>query len=240
VPVVLPTTWTLKHRAILTLVYIGAMAAVIAPWTYHNYRTYDTFLPLAVSSYANWQGSPEYYHLYQSGWDAQRIYDAYVNPANNGGHDPLTIAGSAYFDARARDSILAEPHIYAWYSLQKVIFLWIGHPANRWEWPFDLASMRKYYATWEIAAVLASRALPLAAAIALIPLRHRLRGVAPLLLVCGYFMLVHAILVSEGRYSEPLYPLLAIIVAAAIGTLRDRRQGAAGGVSSTGALPVRD
>jgi hypothetical protein len=100
--------------------------------------------------------------------------------------------------------------------------------------------MRKYYATWEIAAVLASRALPLAAAIALIPLRHRLRGVAPLLLVCGYFMLVHAILVSEGRYSEPLYPLLAIIVAAAIGTLRDRRQGAAGRASSTGALPVRD
>jgi hypothetical protein len=41
------------------------MMAVIAPWTYHNGRTYHRFLPLTVSGGALYKGSPEFYHLTQ-------------------------------------------------------------------------------------------------------------------------------------------------------------------------------
>src|SRR5262249_5605850 len=62
-PLILPWSWSVKRRLIFSLIYGGAMALVIAPWTYHNYRTHHVFLPLSVSIAALWQGSPEFYHL---------------------------------------------------------------------------------------------------------------------------------------------------------------------------------
>jgi hypothetical protein len=53
--------------------------------------------------------------------------------------------------------------------------------------------------------------------VGLLVLRRRLGRFVVLLAVCGYFMLFHAILVPEARYSEPLHPILAVIIAAAIG-----------------------
>src|SRR5262249_51860614 len=49
VPWLLPKSWQLKRKVEAFLVYGLAMAAVIAPWTYHNWRQYQHFLPLSVS-----------------------------------------------------------------------------------------------------------------------------------------------------------------------------------------------
>jgi len=47
-PLLLPRGWHLKQRVGAWLVYGLAMAAVIAPWTYHNWRQYHRLLPLSV------------------------------------------------------------------------------------------------------------------------------------------------------------------------------------------------
>jgi hypothetical protein len=62
-----------------------------------------------------------------------------------------------------------------------------------------------------------ARQLPLIALVALVFLavRGRVRPLLPFVVVCTYFMLVHMNTWSEMRYSEPLHPLLAIILMAA-------------------------
>src|SRR4030095_16633002 len=58
-PLLLPRGWHLKQKVGAFLVYGLAMATVIAPWTYHNWRQYHRFLPLSVSGGALWQGRPQ-------------------------------------------------------------------------------------------------------------------------------------------------------------------------------------
>jgi len=45
---------------------------------------------------------------------------------------------------------------------------------------------------------------------------NALRYLAPLLIVCGYFSLLYAITYPEVRFSEPLHPILATLVVAAV------------------------
>ncbi|MBD0393961.1 MAG: hypothetical protein ICV52_08895 [Microcoleus sp. C1-bin4] len=44
----------------------------------------------------------------------------------------------------------------------------------------------------------------------------------PLLLVCGYFTLIHSLTYAEVRHSEPLHPILAVVIATAAGELQRR------------------
>ena len=62
-----------------------------------------------------------------------------------------------------------------------------------------------------------ARQLPLVALVALVFLavRGQVWPLVPFVVVCTYFMLVHMLTWSEMRYSEPLHPLLALIVMAA-------------------------
>src|SRR5262249_46294700 len=46
-PLLLPRDWKLQRQVGAFLVYGLAMAAVIAPWTYHNWHQYHRFLPLS-------------------------------------------------------------------------------------------------------------------------------------------------------------------------------------------------
>jgi hypothetical protein len=221
-PLVMPRNWGIRQRAILLMVYTFAMIGVIAPWTYHNYRTYNIFMPFSLSLTTLWGGSPEFYHIMKKKKNAKlRIWDEELNPERNGGINPLTIEGDRYLNDRAIASILAEPKIYAWYSLQKLAFFWIGHPAADYDWPHNVP-LQTYFNANQIAIRFGVRLLMLTGAIAgLIILRHRLRDFVPLLAIVGYFMLVYAILNPVARYSEPLYPVLAVIIATATGeTLR--------------------
>jgi 4-amino-4-deoxy-L-arabinose transferase-like glycosyltransferase len=216
-PLIMPRVWSLRRRVALWVVYGGAMAAVIAPWTYHNYRTYDTFLPFSLSMTMLWHGSPEFYHLMQQKPNAIiQVWDEELNPERNGGINPITIEGDRYFNARAIASIRAEPGVYAWYSLQKLAYFWIGHPAADYDWPFSFDVLRTYFSAREIAGLFGGRLLLLLFALTgLIVLRRSLRPFVPLLTVCGYLMTTHAILIPIARYSEPLYPVLAAIIATA-------------------------
>jgi hypothetical protein len=226
-PLALPLRGRIRRKLVAAVVYSAAMAAVIAPWAHHNYRTHHEFIPFSVSLAVLWQGSPEFYHLMQEKEDAIiEIWNEELNPERNGGVDSLSIEGDRYFRARALASIQAEPGVYIWYSLQKLAFFWLGHPALRVEWPFDFALARTYYPAWQIAGLLWARpALLIATFASLFVLRHRLEEFAPLLLVCGAFTLTYAILLPLARHSQPLYPMLAVMIVAAgeaVGLTSDR------------------
>jgi 4-amino-4-deoxy-L-arabinose transferase-like glycosyltransferase len=225
-PLALPLGWTLKQRAGVCLAYGLMMAAVIAPWTYHNWRTFHRFLPLTVSGAALWQGSPEFYHLKQGQRDYLDIWANELNPQRNGGHDPHTIDGDRYFTQRAIQSIRAEPWVYATYSLQKAGYVWLGNPTVEWAYRdlYDWTTMRQWYPypRLQLLNMVVARQLPIVALAALVFLavRRRLRPLVPFVMVCAYFTLVHMSTWAELRYSEPLRPLLAIILATAGGVVR--------------------
>jgi 4-amino-4-deoxy-L-arabinose transferase-like glycosyltransferase len=214
----LPSGWSLKRRAAAFLVFSLAMAAVIVPWTYHNWREYHRFLPVSVSVGALWQGSPEFYHLTQRGRNHLDIWANELNPVRNGGHDPFSIDGDQYFSRRAVQSIRAEPGVYVIYSLKKAAYFWFGNPAAEWANVgfHDWQVLRQWYPySWlRLLNMVATRQLPLVALVALVFLavRGRLRPLVPFLLIFAYFLLMHMITWSELRYSQPLHPLLAIIV----------------------------
>lgn len=230
-PVVLPLVmrgrrWT--QRIALAAALLAVVAAAAAPWAYNSWRRHGVILPFGISLTMLWHGSPEFYHIMQRTPNAMlRVWDTELNPAKNGGHNPSTIEGDRYFNARAVASIRAEPAVYARYSLQKLAYFWLGHPAARYDWPFDFAWLRRAYSTREIAGLFFARVAFVAAAfLALLVLWRRLREFSLLLLFCGYVMGVHTVLTPVARYSEPLYPVLAVLIAAAASQVLRRRQAA--------------
>jgi len=220
-PLVLPQGWKLKRKVGAFLMYCLAMAVVITPWTYHNWREYHRFLLLSVSTAVLWQGSPEFYHLTQRNRNHLDIWANELNPERNGGHDPFTIDGDQYFTRRALQSIRAEPGVYVAYSLKKAGYFWLGNPAAEWGYfaLYDWQTMRQWYpySSLKLLSMFMTRQLPLIALVALVFLavRNRVRSLVPLVMVCVYFTLIHMITWSEMRFSGPLHPLLAIILMAA-------------------------
>ena len=70
------------------------------------------------------------------------------------------------------------------------------------------------YPPLKLLSILVAHQLPIVALASLVFLavRHRIRPLVPFVAVCAYFTLVHMITWAEMRYSEPLHPMLAIIV----------------------------
>jgi hypothetical protein len=73
------------------------------------------------------------------------------------------------------------------------------------------------YPPLKVCRILVARQLPLVALAALVFLavRGRIRPLLPFIAIGAYFTLVHSITWAEMRYSEPLHPVLAIIVVTA-------------------------
>jgi 4-amino-4-deoxy-L-arabinose transferase-like glycosyltransferase len=217
-PLLLPRGWPWPRRVGTLLVYGLAMGAVIAPWTYHNWRQFHRFLPLNVGMVTLWQGSPEFYHLTQQGRSHVDIWSNELNPEHNGGYDPTTIEGDAYFKRRGLQSIRAEPGVYVLYALKKAGYLWLGNPAAEWGYGdlYNWKALRQWYpySSLKLLTMFLTRQLPLVALVALVwlTIRGRVRPLKPLVVVCAYFTLVHMLLWAEIRYSDPLHPLLATMV----------------------------
>ncbi len=174
-----------------------------------------------------WQGSPKFYHLAYEQLPKRhivKIWQEELTPDRDGGHNAFTIEGDRYFTKRAIASILREPAVYLWYCLQKAVFFWLGNPIS--DWPdhamFNVEAMRLFFSPQRIVGILGSRILPVFAALGMIVLRHRWWEFLPLLLVCGYFTLIHSLTYAEVRYSEPLHPILAVVIATAAGELQRR------------------
>ncbi|MEG3968160.1 glycosyltransferase family 39 protein [Microcoleus sp. T2B6] len=227
VPLLMPRQWHFKRKIALFLAYLGAIIIITAPWTYHNYRTHKTFLIYSVSTALLWQGSPEFYHLAYEKLPKRhivQIWEEELNPARNGGHNAFTIEGDRYFTKRAIASILREPAVYLWYCVQKAVFFWLGNPISDLPYQdlFNVKAMRLFFSPPRIVGILAVRNLPVFAALGMIVLRHRWREFLPLLLVCAYFTVIHALTYAEVRYSQPLHPILAVVIATAAGELQRR------------------
>jgi hypothetical protein len=189
-------------------------------------------VPLGVNLATLWQGSPEFFHLMRRQPDAINwIWGSVLNPQQNGGMNVLTVDGDREITARALRSIRAEPGVYLWYCVQKVGYFWIGHPADRSEWPFDPGGLLHYYATeWQVVQAIGWRLLMVLGGLAALwELRVRLRDLAPLLGICVYLTVMHAILLPLARHSEPLYPILAVLMAAALSLRFSETQPAAAG-----------
>jgi hypothetical protein len=174
-----------------------------------------------------WKGSPEFYHLACEQLPKRhrvQIWQEELNPDRNGGHNAFTIEGSRYFTKGAIASILREPAVCIWYCLQKAVFFWLGNPISDWPYHamFNGEAMRPFFSPQRIVGILWSRILPVFAALGMIVLRHRWREFLLLLLVCGYFTLIHSLTYAKVRYSELLQQILAIVIATAAGELQRR------------------
>ena len=216
-PLLLPWGWRLKQKAGVCIVYGLAMVAVIAPWTYHNWRTFHRFLPLSISAGALWQGSPEFYHLTQRKRKHLDIWANELNPQRNGGHDPHTIeaigispSGAPIDPGRAdrvRHILAEEGWLFvAWEPGGGVGILGVVRLAD----DAQLVLIPAAEAAQHICGPATAHCRLGGSGVLRRP--SRIRPLVPFVAVCAYFTLVHMITWSEMRYSEPLHPLLAIIV----------------------------
>ena len=195
------------------------MVTVIAPWTYHNWRSFHRFLPLSISAGALWQGSPEFYHLTQRNRNHLDIWANELNPQRNGGHDPHTHRWRSVLQP-ARDPI--DPgragRVRRILAEEGRVFV-AREPGGGVGVPRFVSTGRRCASgtrtrRCKLLNMFVARQLPIVALVALVFLavRGRIRPLVPFVVVCAYFTLVHMITWSEMRYSEPLHPLLAIIV----------------------------
>jgi 4-amino-4-deoxy-L-arabinose transferase-like glycosyltransferase len=210
-----------RRAGIRSAVILVATAwLVVTPVTVANAVKFHAFVPVATSTGVVWQGSPEYYSLYKSGRSYLSIWENELNPQVNGGHSVSTAEGDAYFTRRGIASIEAHPTTYLWYSSQKVVFFWLGHPSADWDGkPILDPHGLSYLASWEVPLVMLDRVVPivaLAALIFLIARRRRNQDLLVIYVVLAAFTLLHAALWAELRLSEPLVPLLGLLISVAI------------------------
>jgi 4-amino-4-deoxy-L-arabinose transferase-like glycosyltransferase len=224
-PLLFPMNWSLKRKLRMGLAYLAAVIVTTAPWTYHNFRLHQAFIPYASgSSVLLWQGTPEFYHLTRSRTLAD-VWKNELQAANNGGYDPWTPAGDRYYSALSFKSIRQEPLLYCRYSIQKALYYWIGNPDIDWDWPerslFKFKPLMAYYQDERRAwGILIARTLPFFAALSLVILRHRIKALWPLISICLYFTLLHALTYPEVRHSEPLQPIILIFIGMACGQIQ--------------------
>jgi 4-amino-4-deoxy-L-arabinose transferase-like glycosyltransferase len=216
-PLVLPRRQALRAGAVLVL----TSGLVILPWMVRNYLRYDAILPLATSNAILWQGSPEYYRLVRDeGYTYLQVWNQVLYGPGNEGNDPGTVEGERYWNRRALRSIAAEPHIYALYFAEKLGTYWVGDPNADWgdTFVFNFRALRAWGASRsETAQLMAVRALPIVGLIAVVVLRRRWRELLAVHAMLAYCTLLHAATHAEARLSDPLQPLLLVLIAGAAG-----------------------
>jgi 4-amino-4-deoxy-L-arabinose transferase-like glycosyltransferase len=193
---------------------------VILPWVIRNHVKHGAIYPLATSNAILWQGSPEYFHLVRrEGYTYMDVWNKVIYGPGNEGNDPGSIEGDRYWTRRALRSITAEPLVYVRFCLEKAVTYWIGDPNADWadRYLFDYRALREWgFSRSTTAQYMLWRAFPLVAFAALLWLRPYWRRLLPLLAILAYCTLLHAITHAEARLSEPLHPLLLVILAAGV------------------------
>ena len=199
---------------------------VVLPWILHNHLKYRAIIPLQTSNAILWQGSPEYYHLvHDRGYTYLRIWNEILYGPGWQQHDPTSIAGDRYWTGRALESILAEPTVYLKYAGEKIFTYWLGDPSADWgnRHIFSYAGLRQIgFPPHEAVQVIFARFLPIVALVALFILRSEGSKILPLLVMMGYFNLLHAMTHAEARLSEPLQPMLLILTGGAVMMMIDK------------------
>lgn len=220
VAVLLLIGWRNRSAVRFGAVYVLTALLVTAPWTLHNYLRHGVLLPLATSNATLWLGSPEYYHLVRDqGFTYYRIWDEIIYPDDGSAPFPATIEGEAYWNERALTSIRREPLTYLKYAAEKLITFWTGDPNADWADThiFNYRALRGWgFSRSDALQLMAARALAFLALAAAFVLRSQWPKLVPAVLLIGYCNLLHAATVARARMSEPLQPLLLILVSAAL------------------------
>jgi 4-amino-4-deoxy-L-arabinose transferase-like glycosyltransferase len=218
---------TRARRAIANALLCAAGAAlVVAPWAVHNWYRYHVFLPLSTNNAVLWLGSPEYYHLtHDAGYSYMDVWRKVIFDQHDAMPDPGGIEGNRAWNTRARRSILAEPLVYARFSAEKAVTFWVGDPLADWDGTFIMnpGVFREWGASWSVTFQnLVARALIFPALLALVVLRRRWRELLPITSLLLYCTLLHAATAAVARLSDPLQPLLWIVIVGALAQLAER------------------
>jgi 4-amino-4-deoxy-L-arabinose transferase-like glycosyltransferase len=227
-------TWRDRAAVRGAIALVVTSTLVVLPWVARNYVREGAIYPLATSNAILWQGSPEYYHLVRDqGYTYLDVWNKVIYGPGGEGHDPGSVAGDRYWTARAMKSIASEPLVYARFCLEKAVTYWIGDPNANWgdTWVFNHQVFREWgFSRVETAQMMAARAFPLLVVPALLMLGGQRRSIAAVLHLLAYCTLLHALTHAEARLSEPLHPLLFVIVGGAItvASARWRRGGGSG------------
>ncbi|MBE0568950.1 MAG: glycosyltransferase family 39 protein [Deltaproteobacteria bacterium] len=210
-------------------IFCAVSLLVVSPWILHNYMKHRAILPLQTSRAILWQGSPEYYHLVRDGgYTYLRIWKEILYGPGWERNDPESVEGDRYWTRRALRSILEEPTVYLRYAGEKLFTYWLGDPGADWgnRHIFSYAGLRQVgYSSYAAVQVIFARVLPIVALGILVFMRSLRSKSLPLLAILGYFTLLHALTHAEARLSEPLQPLLLIVIAGALITAMDHRKG---------------
>jgi hypothetical protein len=210
-------------RYVVTCLF--ATLLIITPWMVRNHAHYGVIFPLATSNAFFWLGSPEYYRLVrEQGWSTEQIWQFLWSPDRP--YDPHTIEGDRYWTARALDSIRQEPIRYVELIPEKAVYYWLGHPNQDWGdtqilnygWLRQVDLSRE-----EAAALILARLMPIVALLAVIVLRAHWRRLLPIYTILGYCTVLHAATHAEARLSDPLQPLLFVVIAGATTVLWDQQ-----------------
>jgi Dolichyl-phosphate-mannose-protein mannosyltransferase len=220
-----------KRQAVrLWVVYVITAALVVMPWVIHNYIRYQALFPLQTSKAILWQSSPEYYHLVRDrGYTYRRVWSEVVYPPNYKEHDPTSVEGDRWWTQRALRSIVAEPLVYLTYAVEKLGTYWVGDPNADWgdTYVFNYqALLRVGYTDFDATLYMIARILPIVALLTSFALWRQWRVLLAIYALLVYCTLLHAATHAEARLSDPLQPLLLIIIGGAIattfGSLADR------------------
>jgi 4-amino-4-deoxy-L-arabinose transferase-like glycosyltransferase len=213
--------WGLSQGFRRGAVVLASSLLVVTPWIIHNTLKYRALFPLQTSNAILWQGSPEYYHLtHEQGYTYMRIWTEILYGPGWETNDPNSIAGDRYWTQRAIESIRREPGIYLLFAFEKIFTYWIGDPSADWfdSFPFDYYRLTDWAGFSDKMAIqiMIARFVPILAVFALILLRKQWPSLLPILVVLAYFNLLHAATHAEVRLSEPLLPLLFILISVAL------------------------
>jgi hypothetical protein len=196
---------------------------------------------LATSNGILWQGSPEYYHLtHDRGFGYLRVWREVLYAPGDDAPDPGTVEGEGYWRARAFRSIADEPLTYIRYAGEKAITYWVGDPNADWgdSRVLDYRALRRTgFTRAQTISLLTSRILLPAAALLALGLLWRRRLVSiPIVALLAYCTALHAATHAEARLSEPLQPLLFVLLTTAGAAVMRRATGARW--QSLGSRPV--
>ena len=210
-------------RAVLVTV---VMLATVLPWSVRNHQVFGEFVLMSTNFGPNlWMGH---------------------NPDSTGGYMPLPpwVAGMSETERAevlgnaAREFIREDPLRFAVRTAVKLVRLheretigvhWNRPALERMVGDTGFTALRLLSTGYWTVVLLAALA-----GIVLLLRREPLQGlVAPVLLLWGYFALLHAVTVIQDRYHMPSVPFIALLAALALLALWDRRHRAAEGPGHT-------
>jgi hypothetical protein len=196
-----------------------ATLMVVGPWLIRNRIQHQAWFPLATSNALLWLGSPEYYRLLrEQGYKYEEVWREVIYGPGWREHDPTSVAGDRWWTARALRSIYKDPFTYVLYAAEKLGTYWVGDPNADWndERIFSMGALRRAGFDPDAAvAVMVARALPLLALVSILTLWVQRRRLLPIYAILLYCTLLHAATHAEARLSEPLQPLLLVLLSGA-------------------------